>query len=260
MNYSKEYHSNGIVQFDAAKELIQLLPTQVGRLLDIGCGSGKVSHLIQAYSNPQVMVAIDASKEMLEQANKLYPGSPVQFEHADVRQFTTELKFDVITSNSSFQWYQDYDAALSTIKDALNANGIFVLQTPYKQEWCPQIIVLMGEFFRAYYPQLGQNFRMPCMHLESPEEYKEMFESRGFSVLSFTPREFEYVFTGEEFKKFFMSGAYKVYTSASSYTLPIPSSFAGDLESYIEELSQSRESFDVCIFRLIASFGKAEER
>ncbi|NRB67848.1 MAG: methyltransferase domain-containing protein [Vibrio sp.] len=260
MNYNKEYHSNGIVQFDAAKELIQHLPTQVGRLLDIGCGSGKVSHLILAHSNPQAMVAIDASKEMLEQAHKLYPDSPVQFEHADVRQFTTELKFDVITSNSSFQWYQDYDAALSTIKDALNENGIFVLQTPYKQKWCPQVIDMMAEFFRAYYPQLGQNFCMPCMHLESPEEYREMFESRGFSVNSITPREFEYVFTGEEFKKFFMSGAYKVYTLASSYTLPLPSSFAGDLEDFIEEITQSREIFDVCIFRLIASFGKAEKR
>ena len=87
-----------------------------------------------------------------------------------------------------------------------------------------------------------------------------MFESRGFSVNSITPREFEYVFTGEEFKKFFMSGAYKVYTLASSYTLPLPSSFAGDLEDFIEKITQSREIFDVCIFRLIASFGKAEKR
>lgn len=260
MNYNKEYHSNGIVQFDAAKQLIQLLPTQVERLLDIGCGSGKVSHLIHEYSTPQVMVAIDASAEMLDQARRLYPDSSICFEHVDVRQYTAEAGFDVITSNSSFQWYQDYDAALVAIRNALNLNGVFVLQTPYKQEWCPQVIQLMAEFFRDYYPQLGESFRMPCMHLESAEEYREMFESRGFHLLSMAPREFDYSFTGEEFKKFFMSGAYKVYTLASSYTLPMPSSFASDLESYIEEVTHSRQRFDVSIFRLIASFGRAEQR
>ncbi|MCG9677919.1 methyltransferase domain-containing protein [Vibrio sp. Isolate24] len=257
MNYNKEYHSNGIVQFDAAKELIQLLPDKVDRLLDVGCGSGKVSHLIQEHSEPKTMVAIDASAEMLEQAHRLYPDSRIQFEHADIRHYTTATGFDVITSNSSFQWYQDYDVALLAIRSALNVHGTFALQTPYKQEWCPLVSELMTEFFRDYYPQLGQCFRMPCMHLESAEQYREMFESRGFRVLSIKPREFVYSFAGEEFKKFFMSGAYKVYTLAQSYTLPIPSAFTRDLESFIEEIANSNSRFDVSIFRLLACFGRA---
>ncbi|MGY3686261.1 class I SAM-dependent methyltransferase [Vibrio coralliilyticus] len=256
MNYNKEYHRNGIVQFDAAKELIRLLPTKVGRLLDVGCGSGKVAHLIYDHSSPQTMVAIDVSSEMLEQALRLYPDSPIDFVHADIVNYASEEGFDVITSNSSFQWYQDYDAALSAIRTALKPDGMFVLQTPYKQDWCPQVSNLMSEFFRDFYPQLGQDFRMVCMHLEHEREYREMFESRGFSVISMMPKEFAYSFSGEEFRQFFMSGAYKVYTSEKSYSLPIPPAFAADLENFIDETVRSQQCIEVSISRILACFGR----
>ena len=61
MNYEKGYYSNGNVQYDAAKELLTLIPTNPRSLLDIGCGSGKVSHLIYQKVSPKQMLSIDIS-------------------------------------------------------------------------------------------------------------------------------------------------------------------------------------------------------
>ena len=41
MDYNREYYTNGIVQLDAAKELMRLMPRQADSVLDVGCGSGE---------------------------------------------------------------------------------------------------------------------------------------------------------------------------------------------------------------------------
>ncbi|MBU2898488.1 class I SAM-dependent methyltransferase [Vibrio hepatarius] len=257
MNYDREYYSNGIVQFDAAKELLQLLPKRVDSLLDVGCGSGKVSHLIYEHLSPKFMLAIDNSLEMINQATLRYPDSKLQFLHADINQFGLENRFEVVTANSSFQWFRDYDASLLAIKNALKPSGIFVMQTPYKQDWCPQVSALMDKFFTDYYPEHGHCFTLPCMHLDSPEEYIRLFESKGFSTVSIKTHHFEYQFSGNEFKKFFMSGAYKVYTQVNSYSLAIPNQLKGDLESFICEYTLLNKTFEVSMTRVIASFKPA---
>ncbi|WP_341664431.1 methyltransferase domain-containing protein [Vibrio sp.] len=254
MDYNREYYTNGIVQLDAAKELIRLMPMQADSVLDIGCGSGKVSHLIYEYILPNFMLAIDSSSEMINQARLIHPDSKVVFSHQKIEQFVSHHFFDLITSNSSFQWFQDYDASINAIKSALNPSGVFVLQTPYKQDWCPQVSILMNEFFTRYYPDLGQRFTLPCMHFDYPEQYADLFESKNFTTTSLTTRNFEYRFTGDDFRKFFMSGAYKVYTHEKSYSVAIPERFAEDLERFVIEKSRNQCVFEITISRMLASF------
>lgn len=258
MNYNLEYYTNGIVQFDAAKELMQLMPKQADSVLDIGCGSGKVSHLIYEHVLPKFMLAIDSSEEMINQARLLYPDSKLLFSHQSIEQFVSDRAFDLITANSSFQWYQDYDASINTIKNSLRPSGVFVLQTPYKQDWCPQVSVLMNEFFTHHYPDLGQNFKLPCMHFDYPEQYVDLFESKNFTTVSLKTRHFEYRFSGDDFRKFFMSGAYKVYTLAKSYSVAMPNRFAEDLEHFVNVKTRGNKEFEVCISRVMASFKPIE--
>ncbi len=107
MNYEKGYFSNGNVQYDAAKELLTLIPTNPRSLLDIGCGSGKVSHLIYQNVSPKQMLSIDISQAMLEEVEHRYPSSPIEFRHTDIVQFSSDEVYDVIISNSSFQWFKN---------------------------------------------------------------------------------------------------------------------------------------------------------
>lgn len=254
MDYNREYYTNGIVQLDAAKELMRLMPRQADSVLDVGCGSGKVAHLIYEHILPNFMLAIDSSAEMINQARLLHPDSKVMFSHQKIEQFVSNQSFDLITSNSSFQWFQNYDASINALKNALNLRGVFVLQTPYKQNWCPQVSVLMNEFFTRYYPELGQCFTLPCMHFDDPEQYADLFESKNFTTASLVTRNFEYRFTGDDFRKFFMSGAYKVYTHEKSYSVAIPDRFAEDLERFVSQKVINQSVFSVTISRVLASF------
>ena len=260
MNYEKGYYSNGNVQYDAAKELLTLTPTNPRSLLDIGCGSGKVSHLIYQKVSPKQMLSIDISQAMLEEVDHRYPSSPIEFRHSDIAQFSSDEVYDVIISNSSFQWFKNYYASLNTIRRCLAPNGRLIIQTPYRQIWCPEVTQLMAVFFSTKYPSLNDEFRLPCMHLESDLAYQNMFEGYGFAVENLYTKAFTYRFSATEFKQFFMSGAYKVYTHKDSYTSELPDSFEHDLLQYLDQEIKEGQVYNVTIHRLLTSLKKTIQK
>ena len=69
------------------------------------------------------MLAIDVSQTMLSEAEHRYPSSPIEFRHSDIAHFSSSDVYDVIISNSSFQWLKDYDASLKAMRRCLAPNG-----------------------------------------------------------------------------------------------------------------------------------------
>jgi len=124
------YHSSP--QQEWAMELLAKLRLEgKERLLDIGCGDGKVTaeiaHLLSAGS----IVAIDNSREMIQLARSNYPEDDfpnVRFHQIDARNLPFDNEFDVIFSNATLHWIEDHFPVLLGINRSLKPGGKVLLQ------------------------------------------------------------------------------------------------------------------------------------
>lgn len=159
---------------DYGMELIQLLHPQSGeRILDLGCGTGKLTQAI-AQSGAQV-IGIDSSAQMIQQAQKTYPSLFFQIE--DGHDFHFDTPFDAVFSNAALHWMTQPTRVIACVHAALKSKGRFVLEMGGKNnlQRVLQYIAATAQHFgiehntlHNYYPNLG--------------EYATLLEAQGFSV------------------------------------------------------------------------------
>jgi trans-aconitate 2-methyltransferase len=88
------------------------------RVLDAGCGSGRVTALLLDRVPRGSVVALDASETMLEQARKNLGHDPrVEFVRADLgaRPLPLDGMVDAVFSNATFHWIPDHDALFANL-------------------------------------------------------------------------------------------------------------------------------------------------
>lgn len=105
--------------------VIELLAPREGeRILDLGCGTGHLTAEIAARGAE--VVGIDKSRDMIEQARKLY--SDLRFEIGNAESFHFDEPFDAVFSNAAIHWMRDQDGVASSIHRALKAGGRLVAE------------------------------------------------------------------------------------------------------------------------------------
>ncbi|HEU5250586.1 MAG TPA: class I SAM-dependent methyltransferase [Thermoanaerobaculia bacterium] len=100
------------------------VPTDSGRLLDVGCGGGKLAHLI-ATSRPNVrVVGIDSSEPMIRVARKRYSSvANLEFRSGTVEQSGSSAEFDFALTVLSFHHWEEPENTLAAIHRALVPGG-----------------------------------------------------------------------------------------------------------------------------------------
>ena len=101
------------------------------RVLDAGCGTGRLTRdLLEALPRGHV-VALDVSQNMLDTARAyLEPdfGSRVEFVRCDLLELPFECEFDLIFSTASFHWVLDHDRLFRNLYRALHPDGSLIAQ------------------------------------------------------------------------------------------------------------------------------------
>ena len=101
------------------------------RVLDAGCGTGRLTRdLLEALPRGHVM-ALDVSENMLETARAyLEPdfGSRVEFARCDLLELPFAGEFDLIFSTASFHWVLDHDRLFRNLYRALRPGGFLIAQ------------------------------------------------------------------------------------------------------------------------------------
>ncbi len=101
------------------------------RVLDAGCGTGRLTRdLLEALPAGQV-IALDVSQNMLNEARAyLEPdfGSRVEFACCDLLDLAFEREFDLIFSTASFHWVRDHDRLFRNLYRALRPGGWLIAQ------------------------------------------------------------------------------------------------------------------------------------
>lgn len=118
------------VYLPAAGDVHERLRAKGGRVADVGCGSGHAANLM-ARALPQAeVVGFDAYAPGLAQARteaERLGLTNVRFEAADMATVATEGPFDLVTAFDVIHDLGDPTGALAAIREALVADGVFLL-------------------------------------------------------------------------------------------------------------------------------------
>jgi trans-aconitate 2-methyltransferase len=98
-------------------------------VVDLGCGSGRLtSSLAERWPGAQI-VGLDSSPEMIMRAAD-FAGPRVRFQLQDLRDWRPETSVDVIISNATLQWVPGHRDLLPFLVSALSPDGWLAFQVP----------------------------------------------------------------------------------------------------------------------------------
>lgn len=112
---------------DEAADLVSVLdPAPGDRVLDVGCGTGRLTAAVD--TRAAGAVGIDSAPSMVDRAREQHEGPT--FLQADVRALPFDSHFDAALSNAALHWIPraDQDAALTAVRDALRPGGRLVAE------------------------------------------------------------------------------------------------------------------------------------
>ena len=174
-----------------AQEVLALLDLNGSeRVLDVGCGEGKITAEIASRVARGSVVGVDPSHDMIEFAEKHFTLSRssgglirnLRFEVADARHLSFKNEFDLAVSFNALHWIPEQDAALRSIYSALIPGGRaqFRLVTAGARQSLESVVeeTRTAPEWKAYF----KNFQDPYLRL-TPDEYVAVAERNGFRVL-----------------------------------------------------------------------------
>ena len=164
--------------FQYGESVLELLDVKPGeRILDLGCGTGHLTHEIQ--NNGAEVTGIDASAEMIAKAKQSYPG--VTFMVANAANFHFDEPFDAVFSNAVLHWVHKADDAIKCVYDSLETGGRFVAEMGGRGNNALILAAAKEVLEKHGYPQLA--IKKPW-YFPSLGEYTSKLENAGFRVKS----------------------------------------------------------------------------
>src|ERR1700751_2908222 len=117
------YSQRSSLQQTMAAEVLQALDvTSSDRVLDVGCGDGRITSEIARVVPNGCVVGVDASSNMIELASRRTAPN-LHFEVADARSLPFNHEFDLVGSFNALHWIREQDLALASIHKSLKAGG-----------------------------------------------------------------------------------------------------------------------------------------
>jgi trans-aconitate 2-methyltransferase len=99
-------------------------------VVDLGCGPGNLTGLLSERWPGSLVLGVDNSAQMLEQANRLAIPGRMEFLFADIASWSPQQPVDLIFSNAALQWVDDHEALFARFADALAPDGTLAIQMP----------------------------------------------------------------------------------------------------------------------------------
>lgn len=162
--------------------LLELKGTE--RILDVGCGNGKVTAQIAARLAGGSMVGIDPSSDMIAFGSSQFPSAThpnLQFEVGDARSLRFRDEFDLVVSFNALHWIPNQDVALSSIHRAMKPNSTAQLRLVPAGKRKSLENVIEETRCSSRWASFFQDFHDPYLHW-SPEQYAAAAERNHFCV------------------------------------------------------------------------------
>jgi trans-aconitate methyltransferase len=181
-----EYNQHSSLQAALAREQLSRLTLKgTERILDVGCGDGKITAEIAARVPLGSVLGIDRSPDMIAFANHHFAQparSNLRYEVADVRRLAYKQEFDRVISFNALHWVREQAAALRSIRAALDSAGQALLRFVPEGHRKSLEDVIEDVRDTARWAGYFTDFTKPYVHF-SPEEYRDLAVQEGFRVL-----------------------------------------------------------------------------
>lgn len=157
----------------------RLDPRPGERVLDAGCGSGRVTELLLARGAE--VVAVDRSQAMVDIARARL-GERARVVCADLAELVLDEPVDAVFSNAVFHWIPDHDRLFAALFAALRPGGRLVAQCGGKGNVERFLAVARRVSEREPYAAHLAGWEGPW-HFASPEETTQRLERAGFTAI-----------------------------------------------------------------------------
>ena len=161
-------------------DLLSLIhPAPSMRIVDLGCGTGRLTRRLHTQLNARETIGIDRSPRMLEVAQSEGELPGLQFAVGDIAQFSATGTFNVVFSNAAFHWVEDHAALVERLTASLAPGGQLVFQVPASHE-DPSHTVADELATVAPFAAGFNGWRRPQPVL-TPEAYARLLYQSGFT-------------------------------------------------------------------------------
>jgi len=152
-------------------------PARDMRVVDLGCGTGKLTRLLHARLHARETLGLDRSARMLEEATGDLPQG-LSFTVATIESFDARGEYDLIVSNAAFHWIEDHPALVECLARGLKRGGQLAFQIPAMHEELSHTTaeeLAAAEFSRDF---SGWRRPQPVLHAD---EYARLLHRAGFA-------------------------------------------------------------------------------
>lgn len=180
-------------------------------ILDLGCGTGRLTRLLHEILKAKTTLGIDSSESMLHEAKK-QETTGLTFRHKEIEVFDTDDKFDLVFSNAALHWVPYHWELLPKFKGFLAEGGQMAIQIPANFNSPAYKMAQETAAFSEDYPEVL-----------SIEEYSKILFKLGFKEQNVRMQIYPMQFANVEGFIEWLKGAYLTFyqshLSATEYPL-----------------------------------------
>jgi trans-aconitate methyltransferase len=179
------YAANSSPQQSWAREVIAKLKLRGDeRVLDVGCGDGRMTAEIARALPAGAVTGVDASSTMIGFAQETFAParfSNLEFHVMDARRIRLAKPFDIVFSSSALHWVDDHPAFLRGASSCLRPGGRLVVSCGGKGNAQEVFLALRPEMRLPRWRQFFRKMDKPYF-FHSPADYGKWLPRCGFKV------------------------------------------------------------------------------
>lgn len=137
VNKLNEYAARNFYEIRQLKQIIEEKCIEADKVLEIGCGYGRLTPWLQEFTEAEQAVGIDHDREGIEKAKAQYPDNSFEWKVIGAEEISEELEeeFDIILSWTVMQHLSEelMQKAAEGIKKVLSENGYLIIAEESKK-------------------------------------------------------------------------------------------------------------------------------
>jgi trans-aconitate 2-methyltransferase len=150
------------------------------RILDVGCGDGKITARLAAAVPGGRVTGVDASAEMIAHAQAHHARANLAFQVMDARHLVLPPgTFELVFSNAALHWVDDHRAFLRGAARALRPSGRLAVSCGGKGNAQDVFLALRAVLRRAAWREFFRRLERPYFFY-APEQYDRWLPEAGF--------------------------------------------------------------------------------